>query len=80
MEHLGPGWVFPPWSLVLAYESFSIPLEFPIGGSSSTGALIPWDAPLNSLINSILSPKVQTLEAHNFLCRPSIEARFNEKL
>jgi hypothetical protein len=62
MEHLGPGWVFPPCSLVLTYESFSIPSELPIGGSSSTGVLIPCDAPPNSLINSILSLKVKTME------------------
>jgi hypothetical protein len=35
----------------------------PIGGSSFTKALIPCDAPPNSLMDSIASPKVKTSEA-----------------
>jgi hypothetical protein len=29
MEHLNPGWVLPPWSLLLAYESSLVPSELP---------------------------------------------------
>jgi hypothetical protein len=44
-EHLSPGWVLPPWSHLLVYDSFSVRLEPPNDGSSFTIALIPYDTP-----------------------------------
>jgi len=35
MEHLGPRWVLPPWSHVLAYRSSLVPSNSPIGGLNS---------------------------------------------
>jgi hypothetical protein len=62
MEHLGHGWVLPPWFHVLVYESFSMPSKLPNRWLNFIEVLIPCDTLAHSLKESNVNLKMETME------------------